>query len=253
MRSIITLAALVAAALPLAPASAQSMRGYVSGPTRLYSGPLRDYPSVRILRRGTMVSVQGCLRDWTWCDVVYGRDRGWVAGNALRITYQGRRRGLAGNMGIGVTTFSFGTYWDNHYQGRRFYGQRQRWQSQSDNAYRPEWGEREQRQNRDIDPNRGRNRDRRQNQGQHGNNRHSDSRQVEDQQRLAEQRDERRDSSAIPRYTGEPYRFPDHGAGAVQPKRQPLTFGPAATPGTGESARSAQGPDLGTLAAHPRY
>lgn len=245
MRSIIIMAALVAAAVPLAPAAAQTMRGYVSGPTRLYSGPLRDYPSIRILRRGTTVNVQGCLRDWTWCDVTYRGERGWVAGNALRVSYGGRRRGLAANMGIGITTFSFGTYWDNHYQGRRFYGQRQRWQSQTDNAYRPEWGDREQRQTKAKDRNRGRPRDRRPNEGQHGKNMHSDNRQIEQQRSRAQGLDERRDASTVPQYTAEPYRFPDHSAATVKPYHQSLELGAAVTANKRDGTRSAQGPDRG--------
>lgn len=213
MRSIITLAALIAAAVPLAPAIAQSMHATTSGPTRLYSGPQRDYPSVRTLRRGSMVNLQGCLRDWSWCDVTYRGERGWIAGDALRIRHDGRRRGIASGMGIGVTTFAFGSYWDNHYQGRRFYGERQRWQSQYDSGYRPEWGEREQR--RDENSNRGRMHDRRQSEGQHGQDQRSDNRMGEDQQR--------RDHAAMPR----------HGDRTAQPAPR--------NPGRGDSAANAGG------------
>lgn len=209
MRSILTLAALVAAGVPLAPAAAQTMHAYTAGATRLYSGPLRDYPSVRTLRRGTMVSLQGCLRDWTWCDVTYRGTRGWIAGNALRVRHDGRRRGIAAGMGIGVTTFTFGSYWDNHYRGQRFYGQRQRWQSQYDNAYRPEWGEREQHRNEGTDRNRGRNHDRRQSEGQHGQDLHSDNWQIEGQPR--------RDHAALPGSSAEPYHLPNYGERTAQP------------------------------------
>ncbi|MEI6640908.1 MAG: hypothetical protein WCL10_02655 [Novosphingobium sp.] len=144
MRSFITMAALVAAALPLAPASAQTMRGYTSVATRLYAGPLRDYPTVRYVRRGVRVGVHGCLRDWSWCDVTYRSNRGWIAGNALRISHDGRRQGLSADLGIGVISFSFGSYWDNNYRGRTFYNERPRWQTQYENGYRPEWGDRDQ-------------------------------------------------------------------------------------------------------------
>jgi uncharacterized protein YraI len=184
MRPILILAALVAAAVPLAPAAAQTMRGYTTGSTRLYSGPLRDYPSVRYIRGGAMVSVHGCLRDWTWCDVTYRADRGWIAGNALRMRQNGRRRGVGDGMGIGVTSFLFGTYWENNYQGRRFYGERQRWQSQYDSAYRPEWGAREQRRDEGTGSTRGQIRDRRGSEGQHGQDLRGSNRQAGDQQRM---------------------------------------------------------------------
>jgi len=144
MRSFITMAALVAAALPLTSASAQTMRGYTSVATRLYAGPLRDYPTVRYVRRGVRVSVHGCLRDWSWCDVTYRYNRGWIAGSALRVSHDGRRRGLAADLGIGVISFSFGSYWDNYYRGRSFYSERPRWQTQYETGYRPEWGDRDQ-------------------------------------------------------------------------------------------------------------
>ncbi len=208
MRSIIILAALVATAVPLASASAQTMRGYVSVPARLYSGPLRDYPSVRTLRRGAVVSVLGCLRDWTWCDVTYRGTRGWIAGNALRVRRDGRRRGIGANMGVGVTTFTFGSYWDDHYRGRSFYGQRQRWQSQSDNAYRPEWGVREQRRNEGANHDRGPNREQR--------------------------KDPQHRPLLAPQYMAEPYRFPDReGAMPRMPDRPQSGYGPGKSSETG--------------------
>ncbi|KUR72622.1 hypothetical protein AQZ52_05110 [Novosphingobium fuchskuhlense] len=166
MRSIITLAALVAAVLPITAASAQTTRGYTVRATRLYSGPLRDYPSVRYVGRGVRVSMHGCLRDLSWCDVTYRANRGWVAGDDLRVSHDGRRQGIAADMGIGVISFTFGSYWDTHYQGRRFYGERQRWQTQYDTAYRPEWGEREQRRDENPQNNPGQYRDHEQGGGQ---------------------------------------------------------------------------------------
>lgn len=256
MRSILTLAALVAAALPLTGATAQTMRGYTAVSTRLYSGPLRDYPTVRTVRRGTMVNVHGCLRDWTWCDVTYRANRGWIAGEALRIQHDGRRRGVGANMGVDVTTFAFGSYWDNHYRGRPFYGQRERWQSQYDNAYRPEWGEREQRRDWDSDRNRGRRHDRRRTEGQHGQDLHGDNRQIEEQPRRTREGEDRRGAPDMSRYSAEPYRFPEHGSSAAQPDRQ---MGPSAGPNNynGGSARAAQGPDQASTSAEaarqPQY
>ena len=143
MRWMMTMAALTAAALPLATAAAQTMHGYTVRATRLYSGPLREYPSVRYVGRGANVRMHGCLRDWSWCDVTYRANRGWIAGDALRISHDGRRRGIAAEMGIGVISFSFGNYWDTYYRGREFYGQRNSWQTRYQTRYRPEWGERD--------------------------------------------------------------------------------------------------------------
>lgn len=255
MRSMITLAALVAAALPLSSAAAQTMRGYTATATRLYSGPLRDYPTVRMLRRGTVVNVYGCLRDWTWCDVTYRGNRGWIAGNALRIRHQGRRRGIGAGMGVGVTTFAFGPYWDNHYRGRSFYGQRQQWQSQYDNAYRPEWGDREQRRDEDSRGNRGREKDRQQGEGQHGQDLRSDNREIMDQERRSRALEVRRGAAPASPYTGVPYRFPDHNKTTAQGDRQPQE---GAGPANNESDRAYssqirdQAPDAGDPASLPQ-
>ncbi len=143
MRWIMTMAAFTAATLPLAPAAAQTMHGYTERATRLYSGPLREYPSVRYVGRGAKVRMHGCLRDWSWCDVTYRANRGWIAGDDLRISHDGRRRSIAAEMGIGVISFSFGNYWDSYYRGREFYGQRNSWQTRYQTRYRPEWGERD--------------------------------------------------------------------------------------------------------------
>lgn len=143
MRSILTMAVLAAATLPLAPAAAQTMHGYAARATRLYAGPLREYPSVRSIGRGAKVRMHGCLRDWSWCDVTYRANRGWIPGDALRISHNGRRRRVAAQMGIGVVAFSFGPYWDSHYRARTFYDQRDTWQTRYQTEYRPEWGERE--------------------------------------------------------------------------------------------------------------
>lgn len=143
MRSIITLAALVAATVPLAPAMARTMHGYAVGTTRLYAGPLQDYPSIRYVRRGAVVGVHGCLRDWSWCDVSYGANRGWIAGDSLVVSYRGRRSRVGQDIGIGVISFAFGSYWDSYYRDRDFYRDRPRWQSTYDSRYRPEWGERD--------------------------------------------------------------------------------------------------------------
>lgn len=222
MRCVITAAALAVAALPLAPAAAQSICGYAASATRLHAGPLRDYPGLRIVRRGALLDVHGCLRDWSWCDVTYRSDRGWIPGKALRVVHKGRRRAIAAGMGIGVTTFSFGPYWDTHYTGRRFYGERQRWQLRSDQAYRPAWGEQEQR--KDWDP-------------------RSKSPEMEEQHRRAGERGERTDGPIIKQYMGAPYRFPDHGTADRQSDHQRFVPGPETAANKQQNAGPAPAPD----------
>ncbi len=142
MRKYMLTAAIVAVGLPLTPAMARQMDGYVVRSTVMRAGPDYDYPAVQRLRRDARVTVYGCLRDWNWCDVSNRYDRGWVPRQNIQAIYQGRRRYLSAYMGIGILSFTFGNYWDNNYRSRPFYSQRPRWEQHYNNNYRTEWGPR---------------------------------------------------------------------------------------------------------------
>lgn len=122
------LLAVAFAALP-ATSFAQQL-GYTSRVANLRAGPSQDYPVVATLRSGVSMTVVGCLRDYRWCDVVVGQYRGWVYAGSIVYPYQGRSVPLityGSAIGIGITAFSLGNYWDNHYRASPWYPQRQRW------------------------------------------------------------------------------------------------------------------------------
>ena len=119
--------------------SAFAADGYVTGDVNLRAGPDSSYPSVAMLGAGTSVAIQGCVDGWSWCDVAAGDNRGWVAGNFLQEEYQGQRvlvPEYAVQIGIPIVAFAFGTYWDDHYRNRSWYGERERW-SHVTPQYRP--------------------------------------------------------------------------------------------------------------------
>ena len=119
MRNIILAATLASLALPLTPAiAARAYSGWTSRSTTMRAGPDYYYPGVRRIGRNAQIRIYGCLNDWSWCDVSYRYDRGWIAGRDLVANYQGRRRGISSYLGIGVLSFIFGNYWDNYYRGR---------------------------------------------------------------------------------------------------------------------------------------
>lgn len=135
--------------------SGRVTNGYMLRTAWMRAGPDSDYPAVQRINRNAQVSVYGCLRDWSWCDVAYRRDRGWVPGRDIAANYQGRRRGLnliAPQLGIIILSFSFGGYWDEHYRDRSFYRERDTWQRRYEQNYRPVWGPREQRSAPQMQP-----------------------------------------------------------------------------------------------------
>ena len=93
----------------------------------LRSGPDADYPRVSTLRAGSRLDVHGCLRDWSWCDVSSNGRRGWISASYLDVNRNGRRVALSrggDGLGFAVLDFLIGDYWDSHYRGQSWYGQR---------------------------------------------------------------------------------------------------------------------------------
>lgn len=123
-----------------APLLAHATDGYVVADISLQAGPDTEYPSITELAAGTEVSIEGCIDGWTWCDVIAGDDRGWVAGSFLEEEYENQRvivTDYGPRIGIPVVTFSLGTYWDRHYHNRPWYGERQRWESRHIRPHAP--------------------------------------------------------------------------------------------------------------------
>lgn len=121
---------LVALSLWVIPALAQVQTAYTTKDAHLRAGPRRDYPVVAILPAGTQVLVQGCLSDYSWCDVIVGNDRGWVYAGNLDYIYLSEPVPLieyGPAIGIVIVPFILGEYWDHHYYGRPWYRDRDRW------------------------------------------------------------------------------------------------------------------------------
>lgn len=138
---------ILTAALAAVPATSYAELAYPSKDVNLRAGPAIEYPLVARLQAGAAISVEGCLDDYRWCDVVAGPYRGWVYAGNLVYPYQGDNVPLltyGAAIGIGVLAFSLGHYWDDHYRARPWYPQRQQWinapRSGFGPGYRPQPG-----------------------------------------------------------------------------------------------------------------
>jgi uncharacterized protein YraI len=110
---------------------AEAAPGYATANVNLRAGPDTDYPSVGVIPDSDPIDVKGCLRDESWCDVVWAGNRGWVFSEYLAMDYRGDMRPLpdlgVAAFGIPVITFAAADYWNHYYVGRPWYAQRKRW------------------------------------------------------------------------------------------------------------------------------
>lgn len=108
---------------------------YTTARVNLRTGPDAGYPRIVTLPAGERVDIYGCINDWSWCDVRWNRERGWVSAGLLDYSYQNQRYGIydyGPQLGLPILTFVIGNYWGSHYRNRPWYRERTRWTN-----YRP--------------------------------------------------------------------------------------------------------------------
>ena len=105
------------------------------------AGPAREYPLVLQLPPAAPVMVQGCLADYSWCDVITPDNaRGWVYGGNLVYPYNNGSVPViqyGPSIGLPVVTFVLGAYWGSYYRQRSWYGDWRRWDSWNHQHFRP--------------------------------------------------------------------------------------------------------------------
>ena len=145
-----TLGAILLAAAFAIPGIAQAATAIATTNVNLRAGPDTGYPVVFVVSSGEQVEVFGCLETADWCDVVVDGSRGWIAASYLAYLENGRQYDYAPRrVGAPVVTFAFGSYWDDHYRGRGFYRERDRYRDRWDRGRY--YGDRDGRRDRRYD------------------------------------------------------------------------------------------------------
>lgn len=132
MKRVTLSVAATVAALMFGPNLASALTAMTTEPTNLRAGPAFDFPVVDRIPDDARVTVHGCVRAYRWCDISWRDARGWVSGDELAYFYRQRYVPIVEygpRIGLPIVVFSFDTYWDRHYRGRRFYGERTRWRT----------------------------------------------------------------------------------------------------------------------------
>ncbi len=128
LKNALAVAAVALGASVVAAAPASAMPGYAAPRLEIKAGPDDDYPTVATVRYDSPLEINGCLRNWSWCDVTTRRGRGWVHGRNIQAQREGRRVEFGAPWGVPQFSFNFDTYWDKNYRGQQFYRDRDRWE-----------------------------------------------------------------------------------------------------------------------------
>lgn len=119
----------IAAAMPLAAAAEEA---FTTNAVDVFAGPSSEYPPIGQLPPNSRVELFGCLSDWSWCDVGFAGDRGWIYAGDLVIPYRGSRVAVieyGPRIHLHIVSFSLNSYWGAHYRSRPFYRERTQWVS----------------------------------------------------------------------------------------------------------------------------
>lgn len=89
----------------------------------LRAGPSTHFPVVTVVPAGAALVTLGCLPGYTWCDVKFAGNRGWLAAQYVRLAGPGVVITPAVAVPLGIAVVSFNqAYWRTHYAARPWVG-----------------------------------------------------------------------------------------------------------------------------------
>jgi uncharacterized protein YraI len=152
--SLITSSFLAGIAMTALAAPASALDAQVSTDLNMRMGPGTRYPVVDTIPQGREVRVYNCVDGYDWCDVRWGRDRGWVFADYLRFRRDGNWRTVpdwGARVDLPIISFSLGDYAHRHYRGTRYYDRIRNWARDRDVTFRVNLGDRDWNRDRDRD------------------------------------------------------------------------------------------------------
>jgi uncharacterized protein YraI len=126
MRPASVAAAAAFAIAAVLPAVASAANAVTTSSINMRAGPSLSFPAVAQVPAGAPVQIFGCVKDGSWCDTAWARERGWVAGAYLSSIYRGAPVSVAAygpQIGYPVVVYDQMAYWNRYYVGRPWYAQ----------------------------------------------------------------------------------------------------------------------------------
>lgn len=120
----------VALVMGVSTSAMAASRGQVAVDLNMRAGPSTEFPIVTTIPGDSAVTIYGCVRGYSWCDVSWRGDRGWVYSDYLQTRYRDRYVPVVeyrDRVDVPIISFAFGPYWDSYYRGRPWYDRRDRW------------------------------------------------------------------------------------------------------------------------------
>jgi uncharacterized protein YraI len=104
--------------------------GYAKDAADLLAGPGTVFPALARIDSGAKLGIVGCVEGYSWCDVTWNGNRGWMAAGNLDSLFHDRRVSVSRyGLQADVPTLEFEqkSYWERNYRSRPFFGEQRYW------------------------------------------------------------------------------------------------------------------------------